>query len=159
MSPSPSLPTTHIYFSGDTGYSATYYPHISSVLPSAPDLAFLPIGSYAPRWHMRPQHVSPADSVQIAEDIGAKKVVAMHWVSLKGFQVEAVRWSVKDSFADPRLLYVLFRQGTWLMSDEDWDEPPKLLRQALEARQSISGKGKMSFETVELGATNELALQ
>jgi hypothetical protein len=53
----------------------------------------------------------------------------------------------------------MIRQGTWLMSDEDWDEPPKLLRQALEDRQSIKGKAEMSFETVELGATNELAMQ
>lgn len=63
------------------------------------------------------------------------------------------------SFSDLRLLCVLIRQGTWLMSDEDWDEPPKLLRQALEDRQSIKGKAEMSFETVELGATNELAVQ
>lgn len=44
------------------------------------------------------------------------------------------------------------------MSDEEWDEPPQLLRQALKEKQGIKGKGQMSFETVELGATNELPL-
>lgn len=69
-----------VYFSGDTGYSASLTRAIG--YHSGPfDLAFLPIGSYEPRWHMRPQHVSAQDSVLIARNIGARRAVAMHWAT------------------------------------------------------------------------------
>ncbi|CAO1618220.1 unnamed protein product [Parajaminaea phylloscopi] len=69
-----------VYFSGDTGYSASLTRAIG--YHSGPfDLAFLPIGSYEPRWHMSPQHVSARDSVLIARNIGAKKAIGMHWAT------------------------------------------------------------------------------
>lgn len=120
----------HIYFSGDTGYSPTFFPHLSTIFSTPPHLAFLPIGSYLPRWHMSPQHVSPADSVQIAKDIRARKVVGMHW-------------------------------GTWIMSDEEWDEPPRLLREELrkEGLEKKQGQEHDWFAVVNMGETNELVVR
>lgn len=103
----------HLFFSGDTGYSPSLYRSIGA--HSGPfDVAFLPIGSYSPRWHMRPQHVSPEDSVEIAKDIRAKKAVGMHW-------------------------------GTWIMSDEQWEEPVQRLEGLV--------RGSKWFETTGLGET------
>ncbi|CAO1616603.1 unnamed protein product [Sympodiomycopsis kandeliae] len=113
----------HIYFSGDTGYSPTYYPHLSTVLKTSPDLAFIPIGSYDPKWHMSPQHIGPKESILIAEDIKAKKVVGMHW-------------------------------GTWIMSDEQWNEPPIYLNRELLKQ----GKDEKWFAIVKMGETNSLVL-
>jgi L-ascorbate metabolism protein UlaG (beta-lactamase superfamily) len=43
------------------------------------DWAMLPIGSYAPRWFMQPQHMDPDEAGQAYLDLRAKKLVAMHW--------------------------------------------------------------------------------
>jgi L-ascorbate metabolism protein UlaG (beta-lactamase superfamily) len=66
-----------VYFAGDTGYS-----HDSKRIGAAFgcfDLALIPIGAYAPRWFMGPQHVDPQQAVQIFEDIHAKKAIGIHW--------------------------------------------------------------------------------
>jgi L-ascorbate metabolism protein UlaG (beta-lactamase superfamily) len=69
---------TRLYFVGDTGYHATLFTDVRTRL-GAPDLAFVPIGAYEPRWFMREQHCDPAEAVQIHRDLGARKSVAMHW--------------------------------------------------------------------------------
>jgi N-acyl-phosphatidylethanolamine-hydrolysing phospholipase D len=43
------------------------------------DLAFIPIGAYAPRWFMKTMHVDPAEAVQIRADVRARRAIAMHW--------------------------------------------------------------------------------
>ena len=67
-----------VYFAGDTGYHAEIFREIAARL-GAPDLAFLPIGAYEPRWFMRAQHCNPAEAVQIHRDVGSRRSVAMHW--------------------------------------------------------------------------------
>ncbi|MDR3229063.1 MAG: MBL fold metallo-hydrolase [Puniceicoccales bacterium] len=67
-----------IYFAGDTGYNPRIFQEIRRRLGS-PDMALLPIGAYAPRWFMSPQHCDPAQAVQIHKDLGAHRSVAMHW--------------------------------------------------------------------------------
>lgn len=39
----------------------------------------IPIGSYAPRWFMSPQHTDPNEAVQILEDVEAARAVGVHW--------------------------------------------------------------------------------
>jgi len=69
---------TRLYFVGDTGYQATLFTEVRERLGS-PDLAFVPIGAYEPRWFMNGQHCNPAEAVQIHRDLGARMSVAMHW--------------------------------------------------------------------------------
>jgi L-ascorbate metabolism protein UlaG (beta-lactamase superfamily) len=90
---------TRLYFVGDTGYNNTLFTQIRRRL-GTPDLAFVPIGAYAPRWFMGEQHCDPAESVQIHRDVGARLSVAMHW-------------------------------GTFQLTDEGRDDPPRELNAAL----------------------------
>lgn len=67
----------NFYFSGDTGYTPRLQ-EISSRL-GAPDLAAMPIGAYAPRWFMRPQHVDPPEAVQLHRELRVRRSMAIHW--------------------------------------------------------------------------------
>jgi len=69
---------TSFYFVGDTGYHSTLFTEVRTRF-GAPDLAFVPIGAYEPRWFMAEQHCNPAEAVQIHRDLGARRSVAMHW--------------------------------------------------------------------------------
>lgn len=66
-----------IYFAGDTAYS----PHFSEIAEEFPqiDLALIPIGAYLPRWFMREVHVSPEEAIAAFEDLGAAKMLGIHW--------------------------------------------------------------------------------
>ncbi|WP_345814507.1 MBL fold metallo-hydrolase [Paraburkholderia sp. PREW-6R] len=66
-----------LYFAGDTGYSLDSK-RIGAAFGCF-DLALIPIGAYAPRWFMGPQHVDPQQAVQIFEDVHARKAVGIHW--------------------------------------------------------------------------------
>jgi N-acyl-phosphatidylethanolamine-hydrolysing phospholipase D len=66
-----------VYFAGDTGYSGDFR-RLGAAFGCF-DLALIPIGAYAPRWFMGPQHVDPQQAVQIFQDIHAKKAIGIHW--------------------------------------------------------------------------------
>lgn len=66
-----------LYFAGDTGYSDDFK-HIGAAFGCF-DLALIPIGAYAPRWFMGPQHVDPQQAVQIFQDVHAKRAIGIHW--------------------------------------------------------------------------------
>ena len=44
-----------------------------------PDLAFLGIGAYAPRWFMKPMHMNPEEAVQAHQDLGSRQSIGMHF--------------------------------------------------------------------------------
>lgn len=68
-----------IYFAGDTGYgSGAIFRDIAARFP-APELALIPIGAYAPRWFMAPQHIDPFEAVQVMQDVGADMALGIHW--------------------------------------------------------------------------------
>jgi len=67
----------NFYFSGDTGYTPRLA-EIASRLGS-PDLAALPIGAYAPRWFMQPQHVDPPEAVRLHRELKVRHSLAIHW--------------------------------------------------------------------------------
>lgn len=69
------------YHSGDTGFFEGFAEIGKRTGPI--DWAMLPIGAYAPRWFMEPQHMSPEESVQASELLGARTFVAMHWGTYK----------------------------------------------------------------------------
>ncbi len=64
------------FFAGDTGYSERFTEIGARFAPIR--LAALPIGAYAPRWFMGPQHIDPAEAVQIHRAVGARVSVAIH---------------------------------------------------------------------------------
>ena len=90
-----------VYHAGDTAYFAGFE-ELGRRFPGL-DAALLPIGAYDPEWFMRPQHMNPEDAVQAFVDLGARRLVAMHW-------------------------------GTFKLTDEPLDEPPRRLRAAWERR-------------------------
>jgi L-ascorbate metabolism protein UlaG (beta-lactamase superfamily) len=70
-----------IYHSGDTAYFAGFA-EIGRRFPQI-DAALLPIGAYDPEWFMSKQHMNPAEALRAFHDLGARKVVAMHWGTFK----------------------------------------------------------------------------
>lgn len=65
------------YHSGDTAWGE-HFAEIKARL-GAIDWAMLPIGGYAPRWFMEPQHIDPVEAGRAFDALGAKHLLAMHW--------------------------------------------------------------------------------
>jgi N-acyl-phosphatidylethanolamine-hydrolysing phospholipase D len=84
-----------VYFGGDSGWFGGYADIRNACGPF--DAVVLPIGAYAPRWFMRPYHMTPEEAVAAWLALGARGVmVPMHW-------------------------------GTFVLSDEPVLEPPARL--------------------------------
>jgi L-ascorbate metabolism protein UlaG (beta-lactamase superfamily) len=73
-----TTPQRTVWFVGDSGYDQSVFREIRARC-GAPDLAFVPIGAYEPRWFMAPMHMNPTEAVQLHRDIGAGLSLAMHW--------------------------------------------------------------------------------
>lgn len=69
--------TQHIFFGGDSAYGAVFREIGESYGPF--DLALIGIGAYEPRELMHASHATPEEGVQIGVDIGARRIVGMHW--------------------------------------------------------------------------------
>lgn len=67
----------HIYHMGDSGYFGGF-DMVRRTL-GTPDLAFLPMGAYEPRWFMSYQHMAPEEALQAWDDLQASHVIPMHW--------------------------------------------------------------------------------
>ena len=70
-----------VYHSGDTAWFDGFAQ--IGARCGAIDAAMLPIGAYAPRWFMQPQHMDPGDAVRAFAALGARRFVAMHWGTFK----------------------------------------------------------------------------
>jgi L-ascorbate metabolism protein UlaG (beta-lactamase superfamily) len=70
-----------VYHSGDTAWFEGFSRIGDRCGPI--QAAMLPIGAYAPRWFMRPQHMDPGDAIRAFRALGAEKLVAMHWGTFK----------------------------------------------------------------------------
>lgn len=66
-----------IYFGGDSGYAGHYKKTYQKF--GAMDLAFIPIGAYAPREFMSFAHLDPKQAVQAHKELKSKKSVGMHY--------------------------------------------------------------------------------
>jgi L-ascorbate metabolism protein UlaG (beta-lactamase superfamily) len=71
-------PTRKIWFAGDTGWDEAMARALAEKHGGF-DLAFIPIGAYAPRWFMAAQHVDPAEAVALMEATGTRRAMAIHW--------------------------------------------------------------------------------
>ncbi|WP_342591942.1 MBL fold metallo-hydrolase [Jiella sonneratiae] len=68
-----------VYFVGDSGFGdGAIFRKVRAGF-GAPDLALIPIGAYAPRWFMQPQHMDPEEAAAVFADLGAAQAVAIHW--------------------------------------------------------------------------------
>jgi N-acyl-phosphatidylethanolamine-hydrolysing phospholipase D len=118
-------PESHLYFSGDTGYSKDFVDtqqHFAArqtpALGGGFDMALIAVGAYEPRWFMKEQHVNPEEAVQIHLDLQAKRSIGVHW-------------------------------GTFDLTDESLDEPPK----ALAAARAAKGLPADAFNVLAIGQT------
>ncbi|XP_041348338.1 N-acyl-phosphatidylethanolamine-hydrolyzing phospholipase D-like isoform X2 [Gigantopelta aegis] len=70
-------PKNRFYFAGDTGYCEGF-PQVGRHYGPF-TLAAIPIGNYKPSWFLSPQHVSPAEAVQIHHDVRSQTSIGIHW--------------------------------------------------------------------------------
>jgi N-acyl-phosphatidylethanolamine-hydrolysing phospholipase D len=70
-------PTRRFYHTGDTGYGPGFGAIGERLGPI--DLAAVPIGAYRPAEMMQYVHTTPEEALRIATDVGARRVVAMHF--------------------------------------------------------------------------------
>jgi N-acyl-phosphatidylethanolamine-hydrolysing phospholipase D len=101
-----------VYFAGDTGLHPDFADVGRRCGPLA--LALLPIGAYAPRWFMRPVHCDPDDALA-AYDAVCAGIAESH----PGAEPPAFGAS---------------HFGTFRLTDEPTDEPPRRLRAEWAAR-------------------------
>ncbi len=87
---------SHIYFAGDTGYGK-FFKLIEEKL-GAPQLSFLPIGAYAPRWFMKNHHMDPSDAITAHKDLKSSQSVGIHFET---FQL------TDEAFNEPRTTFNL----------------------------------------------------
>lgn len=113
-----SGPTRRFYHAGDSGYSPDFKLIGEQLGPI--DLATVPIGAYLPADIMHFVHTDPEEALQIAEDVKARRAVAMHF-------------------------------GTFDLSDEPVDEPPKRFRAEADRR----GWGEDRAVVMKIGETRE----
>lgn len=67
-----------VYFGGDTAYDQKLFVEAGERFPNI-DLALLPIGPMGPRDIMRRFHLDPAEALQAFFDLGAKRMVPVHY--------------------------------------------------------------------------------
>jgi N-acyl-phosphatidylethanolamine-hydrolysing phospholipase D len=70
-----------VYFAGDTAYGPVFQEIGRRIAPF--DLALLPIGAYEPRLLMQGSHATPEEVLRIGRELGARRVVAMHWGTIR----------------------------------------------------------------------------
>jgi N-acyl-phosphatidylethanolamine-hydrolysing phospholipase D len=85
------------WFAGDTGYDDKVFKEIGRRM-GVHQLAFIPIGAYAPRYFMGKHHVDPAQAVLIHQDIQSEKSMPIHWGT---FQL------TQEPFLEPQILLEL----------------------------------------------------
>lgn len=64
------------WFAGDSGYAPVFSEIGQRLGPF--DLSAIPTGAYEPRWFMKPQHIDPAEAVQVHRDVRSMRSVACH---------------------------------------------------------------------------------
>lgn len=67
-----------VFFAGDTAYERLVFERIRERFPRI-DVALLPIGPVSPERMMRPHHLDPAQAIQAFRDLGARRLVPIHF--------------------------------------------------------------------------------
>ena len=66
-----------VIHTGDTGYSKDFR-DIGERFGGF-DMAFIPIGAYAPRWFMQVMHLDVPEALQVRADLRARRAIGIHW--------------------------------------------------------------------------------
>ena len=112
-----------VYHVGDTGYFAGNNYREAKEKYGGFRLAILPIGAYAPRWFMAPQHQNPPEALAGFLECGAETMVAHHWGT---FQLTGEPWD-----EPPAMLREAMRERgvgedrVGILRPGEWYEPPK----------------------------------
>jgi len=69
-----------VYHAGDTAYGP-WFREIRDRLPGI-DLAVMPTGGFGPRWFQESAHVDPEQAVRACLDVGAPRMLPVHWGTL-----------------------------------------------------------------------------
>ncbi|UQA56351.1 MBL fold metallo-hydrolase [Polyangium aurulentum] len=67
-----------VYFGGDTAYAKDEFQETGRRFPGI-DLALMPIAPIEPRSYMEPKHVDPIEAVQAMTDLGAARMMPIHY--------------------------------------------------------------------------------
>ncbi|MEJ7811538.1 MAG: MBL fold metallo-hydrolase [Gemmatimonadaceae bacterium] len=138
-----------VYYAGDSAYHPEFGAIGERYGPF--DLSLVPIGAYEPRWFMRPVHMDPDDAVRVFLDVTGGSAHGAH--SARGGQsmVAGEASEARDarpahaesiarggpptgklSGAERRSVIVPVHWGTFKLTDEPMDEPPRRARAAWE---------------------------
>lgn len=75
-----SSPNITVFFDGNTGYGSVFSEIGREFGPF--DYALISIGAYQPQSVLHHNHISPEYTIKLAQDIGAKKIIPIHWGTL-----------------------------------------------------------------------------
>jgi N-acyl-phosphatidylethanolamine-hydrolysing phospholipase D len=114
-----------VYFAGDTGLHPEFKEIARRCGPV--DAAILPIGAYEPRWFMQPVHMNPEDAVSAYQALNA------------------------DNSRSNKCVFIPSHWGTFRLTDEPLDEPPRRLRDAWTAAKLPDSQ----LRVLQLGETFE----
>ena len=113
-----------LYYSGDTAYFTGFH-EIGSRLK--PEVALLPIGAYTPDSY-RSVHMSPEDALRAFADLGAERMVPMHYGTF---------WLSEEPLDEPLPRLLASRGGGWGCERSG-------LRSSARARRGRSRRGRES---------------
>lgn len=71
-----------VFFGGDTAYAAKHFRRTARSFPHL-DLALLPIAPIHPKPRMRKVHMNPDEALDALSDLGASKLIPMHFDTLR----------------------------------------------------------------------------
>lgn len=73
-----------VFFAGDTAYGP-HFKEIGNLYngDATIDMALLPIAGYSPLWFMKKRHMTPVEALEAFLDLGAKKMVPVHFGSFR----------------------------------------------------------------------------
>jgi len=114
-----------VYFAGDTGLHPEFQEIARRCGPV--DAAILPIGAYEPRWFMQPVHMNPEDAVLAYQSLSA------------------------GNTHSSKCVFIPSHWGTFRLTDEPLDEPPRRLRAAWTAAKLPESQ----LRVLQLGETFE----
>jgi len=96
-----------IYISGDTAY----FDRFSEIGREFDiDLAIFNLGAYEPRWFMKKSHISPEDTLRAFQELGAKKLMVVHWGTFRlgdepvHFPIVAIKRVMKQAGLSEKLV-------------------------------------------------------